>query len=67
MEVAKDIVRLAIGAGGGGRLTVIGVVSVIPAEAGIQSLDPGSSPGRRSHSPKSDENFGNCCTKIGPT
>ena len=43
--VAKNNVPLAIRDGEFGRPTVTAVFSVIPAKAGIQILDPGSSPG----------------------
>jgi len=45
MAIAKNNVFLAIRNEKSRRLTVTGVFFVIPAKAGIQNLDPGSSPG----------------------
>ena len=44
MVVAKNNIRFAIGNQESGRLTEMGVLLVIPAEAAIQNLDPRSSP-----------------------
>lgn len=41
----QNNVRLAIQDGASRRFSASGLFSVIPAEAGIQGLDPGSSPG----------------------
>jgi hypothetical protein len=43
--VAENVVRLAGLDGDGERLALTAVSAVIPAKAGIQELDPGSSPG----------------------
>jgi len=44
MAIANNNVRLAIRDGASGRFSASGLFSVIPAEARIQSLDPGSKP-----------------------
>jgi hypothetical protein len=44
MVVAKNNIRFAIRNQESGRLAGMGVLLVIPAEAAIQNLDPGSSP-----------------------